>query len=83
MKLITPAPVEGFTRNIYRWFRDTHLRSLDRALKAAIAIQDLETEYFDGNKIDANTTHQLEGNTTTTAYFQTKLHQFYAKCNGV
>ena len=33
MKLITPAPVEGFTRNIYRWFRDTHLRSLDRALQ--------------------------------------------------
>ena len=79
MKLITPAPVEGFTRNIYRWFRDTHLRSLDRALKAAIAIQDLETEYFDGKKIDANATHQLEGNTTTTAYFQTKLHQLLRK----
>jgi len=79
MKLITPAPVEGFTRNIYRWFRDTHLRSLDRALKAAIAIQDMETEYFDGNKIDANATHQLEGNTTTTAYFQTKLHQLLRK----
>ncbi|MCE2889113.1 MAG: hypothetical protein LW723_17140 [Pseudanabaena sp. 42896M_M3] len=79
MKLITPAPVEGFTRNIYRWFRDTHLRSLDRALKAAIAIQDLETEYFDGKKIDANATHQLEGNTTTTAYLQTKLHQLLRK----
>jgi len=78
MKLITPAPVEDFTRNIYRWFRDTHLRSLDRAFKAAIAIQGLETEYFDGNKIDANATHQLEGNTTA-AYFQTKLHQLLRK----
>lgn len=79
MKLITPAPVEGFTRNIYRWFRDTHLRSLDRAFKAAIAIQDLETEYLDGKKIDANATRQLEGNTTTTAYLQTKLHQLLRK----
>lgn len=78
MKLITPTPVEVFTSNIYRWFRDTHLRSLDRAFKSAIAIKDLETEYFDGNKIDANATHQLEGNTTT-AYFQTKLHQLLRK----
>jgi hypothetical protein len=39
----------------------------------------LETEYFDGKKIDANTTHQLEGNTTTTAYLQTKLHQLLRK----
>ena len=83
MKLITPTSIETITSNVYRWFRDTHLRSLDRALKAAISIQDLETEYFDGKKIDVNTTHRLEGNTTTTAYFQTKLHQFYAKCNGV
>jgi hypothetical protein len=44
----------------------------------AIAIQGLETEYFDGNKIDANATHQLEGNTTA-AYFQTKLHQLLRK----
>jgi hypothetical protein len=39
----------------------------------------LETEYFDGKKIDANATHQLEGNTTTTAYLQTKLHQLLRK----
>ena len=39
----------------------------------------METEYFDGKKIDANTTHQLEGNTTTTAYLQTKLHQLLRK----
>ena len=38
----------------------------------------METEYFDGNKIDANATHQLEGNTTA-AYFQTKLHQLLRK----
>jgi hypothetical protein len=79
MKLITPASVEVITSNIYRWFRDTHLRSLDRAFKAAIAIQDLEIEYFGGNKIDANPIQPLDNNATTTAYLQTKLHQLLRK----
>lgn len=79
MKLITPTSIETITSNVYRWFRDTHLRSLDRALKAAIAIQDLETEYFGGKRIDVVATHQLEGNATTTVYLQTKLHQLLRK----
>jgi hypothetical protein len=69
MKLLSPTHVEVFTRNVYHWIRDTHLRALDRSYKAAIAIQEIEVEYFNGQKIDADATY----NPSTAGYFQTKL----------
>lgn len=54
------------------------MRSLDRAFNAAIAIQDIEAEYFSGKKIDIDVSHNL-ANPSTAAYFQTKLDQLLRK----
>lgn len=71
MRLPFPRRVETVSLNAYQWFRDTPYRALDEAYRAAITIQKIETEYFNGNKIEADSAH----NRSVAAYFQTKLHQ--------
>ncbi|WP_066377545.1 MULTISPECIES: proton extrusion protein PcxA [unclassified Anabaena] len=41
-----------FLLSAYRWYLRTPERSLDEAYKAALKIQAIEDEYFQGNKID-------------------------------
>ncbi|NEU72254.1 proton extrusion protein PcxA [Hassallia byssoidea VB512170] len=46
--------VYNFLLAAYRWYLLTAERSLDQAYKAALQIKAIEDEYFDGNKIDVN-----------------------------
>lgn len=46
--------VYNFLLAAYRWYLLTAERSLDQAYKAALQIKAIEDEYFDGKKIDVN-----------------------------
>lgn len=71
MRLPLPTRVETFSLNALQWFQDTPYRALDQAYKAAIAIETIEANYFNGNKIGSDTAQ----NPAVTGYFQTKLNQ--------
>ncbi|MGI2908530.1 proton extrusion protein PcxA [Tolypothrix sp. VBCCA 56010] len=46
--------IYNFLLAAYRWYLLTAERSLDQAYKAALQIKAIEDEYFDGKKIDVN-----------------------------
>lgn len=64
-------PTKKFSLNAYQWFQATPNRALTQAYKAAIAIQNIETEHFDGSKVGTNSTQ----NSSATIYFQTKINK--------
>ncbi|MEM9244958.1 MAG: proton extrusion protein PcxA, partial [Cyanobacteria bacterium P01_F01_bin.153] len=53
-----------------RWYETTPGRSLDRAYDAALAIQAIENEYFDGQPIDTN---QQKYGSGLQSYFRSEL----------
>jgi hypothetical protein len=64
-------PAEKFSINAYQWFQGTPNRALNQAYKAAIAIQNIEAEYFNGNKIGSDPTQ----NSSVNSYFAIKLNK--------
>lgn len=71
MRLPLPLRVETFSLKTFQWLKDTPNRALDQAYRAAITIEAIETDYFNGNKIGAGSAQ----NPSAIAYFKTKLNQ--------
>ncbi len=55
------------------WFSDTPQRALDRAYKAALAIESIEKEYFKGQKISAEFSDYSD---SVVAYFVAKFNKY-------
>lgn len=57
MKNIYSQKIYPFLLATYRWYLRTPERSLDEAYKAALKIKQIEDDYFNGNKIDRDSTN--------------------------
>ncbi|ARV59349.1 proton extrusion protein PcxA [Nostocales cyanobacterium HT-58-2] len=57
----------------YQWYLRTSERSLDEAYKAALQIKAIENEYFDGNKIDSDSSKYSR---SILDYFESDLKKY-------
>lgn len=63
----------GLFRTARQWFTKTPERALDQAYEAALKIQQIEVDYFDGNPISAN---YGDYGQSAQAYFETELKKY-------
>ncbi|MBE9075930.1 proton extrusion protein PcxA [Romeria aff. gracilis LEGE 07310] len=63
----------GLFRTARQWFTKTPERALDQAYEAALKIQQIEVDYFDGNPISAD---YGDYGQSAQAYFETELKKY-------
>ncbi|HIK15177.1 MAG TPA: proton extrusion protein PcxA [Leptolyngbyaceae cyanobacterium M33_DOE_097] len=69
--------INRFLQKTRRWYEDTPERALEQAYDAALMIQAIEDEHFEGRKIVAS--NRLSDNTN--AYFQAELKKYLKIAN--